>query len=329
MRSRFRDPLLVQGALAAFVGGICIGLFFLGYRDIPLKLRWTPVAALSFAAAFVGLRLLLGPWLQLPSPGSRGSVRRQAVVVFLKLFGVYVASLGCMLLFVSWVYPLPFPGSLEAVAKMSVLGLAGPCLVLGVQAATYILEAKQALARAEARAAALALQAQLQPHTIFNALNGIIALIGTDPRAAEAATYRLADLLRRILSAVDRESWPLSEELAVVEDLLSIQRMRFGDRFHYQLVCADGEAAMPIPPLLLIPLVENSLKHGFQRKLGDCHLRVEVQGRRIRIEDDGVGRNPAALEGLGLRTVRMRLAAEGGSLEWLSGPGCRVELSLP
>ena len=175
IRGRFRDPLLVQGALAAFVGGICIGLFFLGYRDIPLKLRWTPVAALSFAAAFVGLRLILGPWLQLPSPGSRGSVRRQAQVFFLKLFAVYVASLGCMLLFVSWVYPLPFPGLLESVAKMTVLGLAGPCLVLGMQAATFILEAKQALARAEARAASLALQAQLQPHTIFNALNGIIA----------------------------------------------------------------------------------------------------------------------------------------------------------
>src|SRR5262245_33437585 len=166
MRGRFRDPLLVQGALAAFVGGICIGLFFLGYRDISLKLRWTPVAALSFAAAFVGLRLLLGRWLQLPSPGSRDRVRTQATIFFLKLFGVYVASLRCMLLFVSWVYPLPFPGSLEAVAKMSVLGLAGPCLVLGVQAATFVLEAKQALARAEARAATLALQAQLQPHTI-------------------------------------------------------------------------------------------------------------------------------------------------------------------
>ena len=185
------------------------------------------------------------------------------------------------------------------------------------------------LVRAEARAAFLGLQAQLQPHTLFNALNTIASLIHEDPVRAEEATERLAALLRRILGALEQPEWPLREEFALLEHLLRLEELRFGDRLRFQLALEPAMADRPIQPLLLLPLVENALKHGFRPKVGPCNLTVTAREGLIRVEDDGVGRARDAVEGLGLRTVRERLEASGGALRWAGdGPGCCVEVRL-
>ena len=213
-----------------------------------------------------------------------------------------------------------------------------PCLLLGLAVSGFMatketvsrkVETERRLAKAEARAAFLSLQAQLQPHTLFNALNTIASLIHEDPVRAEEATERLAGLLRRVLSALERPEWPLREEFTLLEHLLRLEELRFGDRLRFRLDLDPAMAELPVQPLLLLPLVENALKHGFRPKVGPCNLEITARGGAVRIQDDGVGRAPSAPEGLGLRTVRERLGAAGGSLSWVEqGPGCTVEVRL-
>jgi LytS/YehU family sensor histidine kinase len=175
----------------------------------------------------------------------------------------------------------------------------------------------------------LALKAQLSPHTLFNSLNAIASLIADNPKGAEAAMEHLSGLLRRILQALEQEHWTLAEEFDLVRDLLELEKVRFGDRLGFQLVLPDADAEREIPPLLLLPLVENSLRHGFRPKVGPCHLRMEAQGARILLQDDGVGRIAAAPDGIGLRTVRKRLEASDGALSWPAcAVGCAVEVRL-
>lgn len=208
-------------------------------------------------------------------------------------------------------------------------GLAVSGFIAAKETITEHVAAERRLVQAEARASFLSLQAQIQPHTLFNALNTIAALIPEDPRRAEEATERLSALLRRILGALERPSWSLREEFALLEHLLRLEALRFGERLNYQLILEPAMAEQQIQPLLLLPLVENSLKHGFRPKVEACHITVRAEGSRIHIQDDGVGRAEGAPEGVGLRTVRERLEASGGSLNWLPVPeGCAVEVRL-
>ena len=209
------------------------------------------------------------------------------------------------------------------------LGLVLSNLVVGVRSTASMVATARELEQARAHASMLALKAQLSPHTLFNSLNAITALIADNPRGAEEAMEHLSGLLRRILQALEQDRWTLAEEFDLVRDLLELERARFGDRLSFQLVLPVQDEAREIPPLLLLPLVENSLKHGFRPKVGPCRLRMEAQGSRILVRDDGVGRRDDAAEGIGLRTVRRRLEVQGGSLAWSEcGAGCAVEVRL-
>jgi sensor histidine kinase YesM len=208
-------------------------------------------------------------------------------------------------------------------------GLAVTGVITTKETVEHQVHVQRDLAQAEARASFLGLQAQLQPHTLFNALNTIAALIPEDPRRAEEATERLSSLLRRILGALEHPIWSLREEFQLLEQLLRLEELRFGERLTYTLNLAPAMDESSIQPLLLLPLVENALKHGFRPKVGPCHLQVEAAEGRIRIQDDGVGRPTHAAEGLGVRTVRERLLASGGSLHWPEvAEGCAVEVRL-
>lgn len=213
---------------------------------------------------------------------------------------------------------------------IALIGLLITSLAVGQHTATALVAHSQSLAQARVRAGFLAIQAQLQPHTLFNALNTILALIRRNPGDAESATRHLSHLLRRTTTALDQGSWPLREEFLLLEALLELERLRFGDRLSYTLDLAEELQDLRVPPLLLVPLVENSLKHGFRAKVGPCALSVRAEGRTIRVADDGVGALSPVTEGVGLRTVRERLEALGGRMTWPSSlNGCTVELELP
>ena len=197
-----------------------------------------------------------------------------------------------------------------------------------------LLESEVAAREAELRA----LRAQLNPHFLFNSLNSINALVGSDPEAARRMCERLGGFLRRTLALGARDEITLAEEMELVEHYLSIEQVRFGDRLQVQR--AVDAAALPcrVPPLLLQPLVENAIKHGISSRIeGGCvRLSAAVQagalvlGVENPIDEDAPQR---AGEGVGLENVRRRLTVFGARearLDAVREPGrFRVSLTLP
>lgn len=165
-----------------------------------------------------------------------------------------------------------------------------------------------------------ALQAQLQPHFLFNALNAVATLLRRDARAAQEALTSFSELLRLALSQSDRQEVLLSEDLRFVERYVEIQQTRLGDRFRFEQQVEPAALGCLVPALLLQPLVENALRHGIEPSSRPGTLRIEVtrQDARLRlsVEDDGVGLAEAKDQpatGIGLANLRARLEALYGS----------------
>lgn len=158
-----------------------------------------------------------------------------------------------------------------------------------------------------------ALQAQINPHFLFNALNTLYGTIGRESFQARRLVLNLADLFRYCLQR-DRRFISLGEELAIVQAYLEIETLRLGDRLATE-VCADpGVREAMIPALTIQPLVENAVKHGVSRRDTKGQVRVlatESNGiLRVTIRDDGPGFEPDAVKpglGMGLENVRQRL----------------------
>lgn len=163
-----------------------------------------------------------------------------------------------------------------------------------------------------ARAQLEQLRGQLQPHFLFNAINGIAALVHTDPHRADEMLMELASLLRSTLDLGRTDTIPLHRELELVEHYLRIQTMRFADRLQVRRRIDRRALPCEVPALLLQPLLENSLRHVIaQRPAGGL---VEVSARReadrllLRVEDDGPGFDPATSKlGVGLTNTIARL----------------------
>lgn len=194
--------------------------------------------------------------------------------------------------------------------------------------------------RAEAQLAAL--HAQLNPHFILNLLHSLIGLVARDPGLATAGLERLGDVLRYVVR-VQRggaDEVPLAAEWEFVEDYLSLERLRLGERLRTRLD-ADPEAlALPLPAFVLQPLVENAVRHAVAPRTegGTVVVTARCDGPllRLRVEDDGPGDagSASAGEGMGLRLIRERLAAlYGGGAQLTTGPstlgGFAAEVTLP
>lgn len=190
------------------------------------------------------------------------------------------------------------------------------------------------------RARLAALQAQLQPHFLFNSLNAIAAFITRRPAAAEEMVCALSDLLRRILRMSDRAEIPLREELEFARGYLAVHRIRFEDTLtvRWEIGAEAGDAL--VPTLLLQPLIENALEHGLRGAAGEITIGAEIRGARLVLHvTDRAARDPA--EGppahdstrLGLRNTRERLTALFGAdfrLDLILRPaGARAEIELP
>lgn len=202
----------------------------------------------------------------------------------------------------------------------------GPVTALLTQAGVRLDNLRLTAERVAATRAELrALQAQVQPHFLFNALNALAYLIESDPLAAQRFTGRLADMLRYTVEAGKRQAALLSEEIAFVEDYLGVARERYENPLHFRY-CGDPTLlSASVPPLLLQPLVENSLKHGI--KPGETSLRMTLHARQaggwfeLEFADDGVPHgNGAQSLGVGLKNLEMRV-------RHFAGPDARVQAS--
>ena len=220
--------------------------------------------------------------------------------------------------------------------------LTGLWLYLLVAGVAYANLAAQRAARVEAEAARMqldALRAQLQPHFLFNALHTVVQLIPQDPAAAVRAAEELGAALRSVLE-LKSDRIALAQEWAFVARYLALEQLRFGPRLAFEVAIDPAARGAFVPAFALQTLVENAVRHGAAPRVETTTLRIGAtcnDGRlELRVDDDGVGADAAALNagGTGLARLRERLrglygAAAALTFDTAPGAGCRARLSLP
>ncbi len=307
-----------------FVYSQLIGMSIWMLIDIPRVLIWWndrprrwPFLCLAVTAVPMGV--LLGSWatrvvLDLPPklPAETGEMLRMCLVVG-------------MLASASMIY---FYWSREKLAYLE------------RQAALDALQREEA-EKQLVRAQLMALQAQIEPHFLFNSLANLDGLIATDPRAARQLLQRLIGFLRVSLAHTRAEQCTLRQEFELLRSYLEIQSMRFGARLDYELDLPPALAEVEIPPMLIQPLVENAVTHGIEpcmrggkimlsaRAMGDNAVQVSIADTGI-----GFGHGKGKGSGLGLTHVRERLARIFGAaasmqMEENTPRGVIVRLTLP
>lgn len=172
------------------------------------------------------------------------------------------------------------------------------------------------LERALERSQLAALRMQLSPHTLFNLLHTIRGHIAWDPAAAQTMVVQLGDLLRRLLTAGERDFSRLRDEIQLVRLYLELQQKRFSDRLSMLLPEAESLPRAWVPSLILQPLIENAVVHGLAGHDGEVAIRVEVLAREetlmLRVTNTvGPGARIGGA-GIGVGNVRERLAIQFG-----------------
>lgn len=157
------------------------------------------------------------------------------------------------------------------------------------------------------------LRQQLQPHFLFNSLNSISALTGSDPEKARHMIHQLSDFLRGTIKK-DEQQWnTLEEELKYLELYLEIEKVRFGHRLQTEIIFSEEANHLNIPSLLLQPIVENAIKFGLYDTIGEVLIRIEVsieQNKlRIAVQNpfDPETSQPLKGPGFGLMSIKRRL----------------------
>ncbi len=189
-------------------------------------------------------------------------------------------------------------------------------------------ELEQLVSTAELRA----LRAQINPHFLFNALNTLAEMAHADPKL-EHAVLNLSRVFRYALESTRRDSVPLGDEIAAVRAYLEIEAIRFEDKLKYDIEVPGDLMDEPVPPMLIQPLVENSLKHGIAQQLGGGSVRVTVsratRGLRVVVADNGAGFDPQhTAMNVGLSNVRARVEKTGGAWSLESKPGAGTTIAF-
>ena len=187
-----------------------------------------------------------------------------------------------------------------------------------------------------------ALANQINPHFLFNTLTSISSLIRSQPETARLLILKLSSLLRRLLRHQEHFV-TLREELAAIDEYLDIERVRFGPSLVVDKQIEDATLDIIVPSLILQPLVENSIKHGLSRKLGEGRVTIRSVRRAghvvIEVIDNGIGMigerpDPSVPRGIGLRNVNERLNVIYGAncelkLHSVPGEGTSVRIEIP
>ncbi len=186
------------------------------------------------------------------------------------------------------------------------------------------------------------LEMQLQPHFLFNTLNGIMVLIPDDPERASRMIARLSEFLRLALERRDVREVTLQKELEFLDRYLQIEQLRFGDRLTVSQQIVDDSRDALVPSMILQPLVENAIRHGVSRRRGPATIRIEAMHTNgsldLLVRDNGAGlggnNGEEIKEGIGLRNTRARLQQLYGdrhriTLTGAPGGGVDVLLSIP
>ena len=284
------NPRFLLVDLGAFAGSSALAWGLLWYLHGAFPPTWEPLACGLLAG--IGLRRWIRPtYAAFPEFLSR-------------LFGAAVVLLGTVLcaLATLGLYPLAYlvPRVVQAVGLL----LFAVVLGLGLAALSWTharygreireSEEREAALREEAvRAQLRALQAQIQPHFLFNAMNSLAELVHEDADAAEGLVEDLAHLLRYSLQSSAEARVPLARELEATERYLRVERARLGERLEVETTVAPGLEDALVPGLVLQPVVENAVRHAIAPRPEGGRIRIRVEAGdgalRIEVEDDGPG----------------------------------------
>ncbi len=179
------------------------------------------------------------------------------------------------------------------------------CLQLALQ--------RSRLERHAADARLAVLTAQVEPHFLFNTLANVQALVETNSPRAPAVLRSLIAYLKATMPRLDDGDAQLGREIALVRSYLELMHLRMPDRLHFTVVCESALQGWPCPPMLLLTLVENAVRHGIDPSEtgGTIAVSAARDGATLRlaVRDDGVGMNESSQPGTGLKNLRERLAA--------------------
>ena len=324
-------------------------------HEWPRYLAWYVSGVIVFT---VGLMLLRGS-VDLPRAFLAANLLAMCFVVFLmsawygyqkwtgerarRTFVGFVASMFLGAAFVIGVDMVVHHRSIDDLAPRELSTIAGSILLLGFVAVTLMisitqLRAREAaqrmallaadaerekLARAGAQAQLKLLQAQVEPHFLFNTLANVRYLVQTNSPDALAMLDHLIHYLRTALPEIRSETSTLGREAELARAYLEIMRLRMGGALEFDIDVPEDVARAPFPPLMVITLVENAIKHGVAPVgRGRITIRARNGGGKLRleVEDDGRGIVAAPGQGVGLANIRERLAT-------LFGDRARLELT--
>jgi hypothetical protein len=312
--------------LAGAVGGSVVGLVSAGF-PVGLALLCSLLVWLGVPAA------ALGAWLQPHKFTARQLLRRSLGIFLLGYAGAFVGFLVGRLARPAGLQPETLLDSLWAAARA-----ATPFLLVALAAITLLVwgmaqwreqhdrrellqmrlvQERDAAARQAAEAQLRLLQAQVQPHFIFNTLAAVQHWVDTaDPRAGPLLRS-LGAFLRGSTELLARERVGLQEEMTLVGHYLAILQARLGERLRYTTTLEPAVAAVQLPPGLLLTLVENAVEHGISPALAGGTVCVQAtataRGWQLCVSDDGQGLASGWQEGVGLANCRQRLQHHFGA----------------
>ena len=273
---------IVAVCAAGLVAGPAVGLTVAGF------VTWLAVAYDGYPFPSIGISMLgaglIGGWLHLRRP----ALASHPLTGF--CLTAIVTLLRNGLVFFWGVFSHSDPMSVGHLALAPLLQGMGTMLVLAVMGQVRDHDNQ---VRATASAEVRALQARMNPHFLFNALNSLSALATIAPREVPSAAGRLRHFLRASFDQQDRTFVPIAEELAVIRAYLDIETLRFGNRLKVEQTIDPGAIDTVVPPFSLQPLVENAVQHGLQSNPGAGRLHVAVrpveQWLEMSVTDDGKG----------------------------------------
>src|SRR5437870_28423 len=235
--------------------------------------------------------------------------------------------------------PLGSPWMMIVVLLATVLAVATPIKIWNNARIEHQLQEQEKLLLA-ARIEALA--NQINPHFLFNTLASISSLVRTQPETARMLIIKLSGMLRRLMRSTDHFV-TLREELESIDEYLDIEVVRFGPQLKVTKQISPDTLNVIVPSMILQPLIENSIKHGLARKVGEGRITIRSMLRDghaiIEVDDDGLGMSEERLErapggGIGLSNVNERLRTIYGAnyqlkLRSVPGEGTCASVEIP
>src|SRR6266536_4793325 len=291
----FRNLGTVLRILLAVNAVAAVAALVRAQSGVAWSAEWLDVVSIVEPQLLLELTALyaLGPWLA-QQPYTTGAcivaaIGVTAAILVHILLGAYV------------------PQPRIALLRQLVLTLAATGVLL-----YYFRLLAKALSPAITEARLQALQARIRPHFLFNSLNAVLSLVRTEPRRAETALEDLADLFR-VLMRDNRQLAPLADEIRLCRQYLDLEKLRLGDRLRIEWHVENMPRDALVPPLVLQPLLENSVYHGIEPSSGTGVIGVNIFLRRGEVH--AILRNPYKFSGshhggnkMAVDNIRERLA---------------------